>query len=107
MREQGRPSFVLKRNSFLKGLTVFLFLVAFSSSVALVWRARTKDVDTTLLSFFVGLWAVRTILMSAVQAESLRIFPTLVEVTILFLFCFAVLGIGWLRFVANKSNNEG
>jgi hypothetical protein len=86
-----QPSFVLRRSTFLRVLTIVVFAVAFASSIALILRAREKAKGLSLLTYFAGLWGIREILLSPIQG--LKAFPSLIEITILFLFGFTLVGV--------------
>lgn len=102
---QSHPQFVLRRSLFLRILTTIIFAAAFASSIALILQASGKAKDFSLLTYFVGLWAIRSILLSPIQG--LKAFPTLIEITILFLFCFTILGVFLTsRFVALTGKNH-
>jgi hypothetical protein len=90
----------LRRAPFLIYLAMLLLLLAFVSALVIIAEARTKPLDLKLLTYFVGLWGIRSILLTPVQ--NVRAFPTLVETTIMFLFGFTVVGIGLMRFLATR-----
>lgn len=94
----------LRRTPFLIYLAVLLLLLAFVSALVIIAEARTKPLDLKLLTYFVGLWGIRSILLTPVQ--NVRAFPTLVEITIMFLFGFTVVGIGLMRFLATRNNPQ-
>lgn len=95
------PNITLRRTPFLIFLAILLLLLAFVSALVIIVEARTKPLDLKLLTYFIGLWGIRSILLTPVQ--NVRAFPTLIEVTILFLFGFTVGGIGLMRFLATRT----
>lgn len=88
----------LERNTALKTLAIILLLLGFASAVALIVKARTSAPDLSLLTYFVSLWAVRRILIDQIQDH--KPFPTFIEVSIVFLFCFTIIGIALMRYLA-------
>jgi len=90
-KDASRPHFVLHRSLFLRTLTIIIFAVAFASSIALIIRESEKAKNLSLLTYFAGLWGIRSILLSPIQG--LKAFPTLIEITILFLFVFILSGV--------------
>ncbi|MGQ0760688.1 MAG: hypothetical protein ACT4OT_01525 [Acidobacteriota bacterium] len=90
----------LERNTGLKALAIILLLLGFASGIALIVKARTSVPDLSLLTYFVSLWAVRRILIE--QTQDHKAFPTFIEVSIVFLFCFTIIGIGVMRWLATE-----
>jgi hypothetical protein len=98
VQSRGDSELRLERNTALKTLAIILLLLGFASAVALIVKARTTAPDLSLLTYFVSLWAVRRILIDQIQDH--KPFPTFIEVSIVFLFCFTIIGIGVMRYLA-------
>jgi hypothetical protein len=81
----------LRRDGFLIFLSCLLLVVALTSSVLLIQRARRSGVEVPLLTYFAGLWAARTILFTPLMEK--RPFPTYVDVAILFLYSLTLVGV--------------
>lgn len=89
----SHPYFLLQRSLFLRVLAAIIFTVAFVSSLLLMVKSPKEKKDLSFLTYFAGLWAIRTILLAPIK--DLNAFPTLIEMTILFLFCFTIIGTTW------------
>jgi hypothetical protein len=89
--------FELRRNGFLVFLTWLIFGIAFLSAIVIVGQ-RGTDLSGRLLAYFLGLWAIRGIILDPIQDT--KPFPTYIEITIIYLFCFTVLGV----FILNRQS---
>jgi hypothetical protein len=81
----------LKRTPFLVTLAIFVFLVAFFTARGIILQEEKQKRDVSLLAYFVGLWAIRNVIMGVVVGP--KPFPTYVDLGIIFLFLLTVIGI--------------
>lgn len=95
---------VLTRNSFLKVVAIVLLIVAFGGAIALIVQARSEWPKITVLTYFLGLWGTRDILQKPIAGS--KAFPSVIEVTILFLFAFTIIGMSAVRYLTSDKQSD-
>jgi hypothetical protein len=82
--------FKLARNNFVIYLAMFLVFLGLVSSIVLIRGFKLGKGELPLLTYFVGLWAIRGIVVGGLQGP--RPFPTYVDLAVIILFFFALVG---------------
>jgi hypothetical protein len=83
--------FKLARNNFVIYLAMFLVFLGLVSSIVLIRRFKSGKSELPLLTYFVGLWAIRGIVIGGLQGP--RPFPTYVDLAVIILFFFTLVGV--------------
>jgi hypothetical protein len=94
--------FKLRRSDFTVYLTVLLFMLGLASSISVIKKSQSQSFDLSLLTYFIGLWGIRSIVLSGIQEP--RPFPSYVDLAIITLFLFTLLGI---LFYQTKKRTSG
>lgn len=97
--------FELRRNTFLLGVAALLLIVGLASSTLIIMAARANPINVSLLAYFAGLWTARDIVLTPLV--SYRPFPSLVDIGVISLFLYTVMGIAAVRLLASAPDREG
>jgi hypothetical protein len=97
--------FGLRRDRFLLGVAALLLVVALVSSTLIILAARANPVNVSLLAYFAGLWTARDIILTPLV--SYRPFPSLVDIGVISLFLYTVMGIAGARLLALRAGKPG
>ena len=92
VNERMHPIYItLKRDESVIWLAILTGGIGLFSSWMLVKKARYEKVELAALTYFGGLWAARSIVLSPLKGNVP--FPTNVDLAVIFLFCFTIFGI--------------